>query len=71
MRETTRGARAGRSVRGAVVGAVATIILGWGSPAAATTFNVNTTGDEARHPLLGEFFDEFRDGRYVRRRALN
>lgn len=49
MRETTRGARAGRSVRGAVVGAVATIILGWGAPAAATTFNVNTTGDEARH----------------------
>jgi len=29
------------------------------------------SGREARHPLLGEFFDEFRDGRYLRRRALN
>ena len=29
------------------------------------------SGAPIRHPLLDEFFDDFRDGRYVRERAFN
>ena len=31
----------------------------------------DTTGDPAYHPLLGEFFGDFREGRYVGKRSLN
>jgi heat shock protein HspQ len=29
------------------------------------------SGAPIHHPLLGEFFDEFRDGRYVRKHTFN
>jgi heat shock protein HspQ len=31
----------------------------------------DATGDPAHHPLLEHFFDDFRDGRYVRKRPFN
>jgi heat shock protein HspQ len=31
----------------------------------------DTTGSPAHHPLLGQFFDDFREGRYVRKRPFN
>ncbi|MEE8508552.1 MAG: hemimethylated DNA-binding YccV-like domain-containing protein, partial [Myxococcota bacterium] len=31
----------------------------------------DTSGEPIRHPLLEQFFDDFRGGLYVRDRALN
>jgi heat shock protein HspQ len=31
----------------------------------------DTTGAPANHPLLDMFFEDFREGRYVRKRSLN
>ena len=38
---------------------------------AERNLELDPSGAPIRHPLLDEFFDDFRDGRYVRERAFN
>jgi heat shock protein HspQ len=38
---------------------------------AERNLEADESGEPVVHPLLDEFFDAFRDGRYVRERALN